>query len=125
MIKDPLECFLDPQVVAGGCVQDSLGLSRTPRGVEDEQRSFAIQWFGFQRCVLRIDQFMPPHVAAGLHRNFKIASDSAQYQAMLDRWGLGQRLIHGLLKLQRLSAAVEPVGRDHHFGRGVLVSVGD
>src|SRR6185295_13963022 len=85
IIEDPLERFLDEQVVAGGGVLDSLGFAGGAARVEDEQRRFAVERLGgaIGRCLG--NKIMPPMVAPGLHLDG--CARATQHDAVLNGGG--------------------------------------
>ena len=69
VVEDVLERRRGKDHVPAGRVQHALGLAGRTGGVEDEQRIFRVQPHRFALGVRFVHRFVPPHVAARLHRH--------------------------------------------------------
>ena len=78
-VEDPFCGEMCLQQVAAGRMENAFWLSRRTGCVKNEERMFAVQFFG---GTIRIDsshQFMPPMIATGFHMN--LAAGTANHNA--------------------------------------------
>src|SRR5687767_4310208 len=115
--------FRSGEVPAGG-MDDALGLSGRPRGVQDEEQILRIHRLGGSGQGRIVEEAMPPVVAALLHlREGFVALGSAppaHHEDLADRGAIRQRFISEPLEGDHLAAAVPRVGGDEGGRLGIV-----
>ena len=106
------------QVAAGG-VHDALGLTGGARGVQQEQRVLGVERLRRVLGRRRVDDVVPPQVAALGPRRRRSRCGAPPARARRARRS-ADGLVDRLLQRHRLAAAELPVGGDHQLGLGVL-----
>ena len=117
-IEDPLVSRRDAGQIAGGRVDDALGLARGPRCVEQIEKVLGVHGLGRAARRGALDEVVPPDVAAALHLD-RLAR-SLEHDDGLDARCAPQRFVRVLLERHRRAPAVAAVGRDHQGRLGVV-----
>jgi hypothetical protein len=107
--------------VAAGGVHDALGLAGGARGVEQVEQVLAVHRLARAVGLLAVHGLVPPQVAALIHLDVVLAALDDQH--VLDRGGVGQRLVRVGLERRDLAAPVAAVGGDQHLRLGVVDAV--
>ena len=99
-------------------VHEPLGLAGRARGVNDEERVLGIEEFSFVHVGLRLDNVVPPHVAASLPGN--LLAGAAHHKHVLEVGEIGSGLVGGRLHFKLCAATVLTVSRDEQLRAGVF-----
>ena len=119
-----------PHHVAGGGVEDALGLAGAAGGVEEEERVFGVHLLGGAVGGLLADERRPVVVAAAIGLRAKgrggVVRPLVDQHVGHDARALAQeRLVHGRLERDDLAAAVRAVAGDQEAAVAVDDAVGD
>ena len=122
-VEDAAGGEVDAGQVAGGGVDDALGLAGGAAGVEDEEQVFGVGRLGPAGVRLAGDGVVPPHVAALDHVHRR--AGPLEHDHLLDPADLGDGTVDVGLERDGTAAAVAAVGGDDEAALGVLQAVGD
>ena len=122
-VEDPLVGEVNAQQVAGGGVDDALGLAGGAAGVEAEEHVFAVHVLGLAPKRRIGHQLVPPMVPALLHDSAGLAPHPLHHHHVLDGGRAFDGLIRVFLQGDDRTPPVTAVARDQHLGRGVVDAV--
>lgn len=130
-VEDPPRRHGGAEDVAGAGVEDAFGFAGGAGGVEDEQRVFAVEAFGWAvglgwwAGLGAVHQFVVPVVAVGCP--IDVAAGASDDDDFFDgrRTVVGERGVDVGFEGDLFAASPAAVGGDDEFGLGVVVAVGD